>query len=80
MKILIVHTFYRERGGEDTMVLGKMALLKDASFEVELLAFQNPSHLLSAIVVLFFAIFNVSSFFKTIKAINNLVAFLFFFV
>ena len=71
MKILIVHTFYRERGGEDTMVLGKMALLQDASFEVELLAFQNPSYFLSAIVVLFFAVFNVYSFFKTIKAIRK---------
>jgi glycosyltransferase involved in cell wall biosynthesis len=71
MKILIIHSFYREKGGEDNMVLGKIALLKDASFEVELLAFQNPSHVLSALVVLFFAVFNVSSFFKTIKTIRK---------
>ena len=71
MKILLIHSFYREKGGEDNMVLGKLALLKDANFEVELLAFQNPSQSLSAIVVLFFALFNVASFLKTIKTIRT---------
>lgn len=71
MKILIIHSFYRETGGEDNMVLGKIALLQDAGFIVELLAFQNPTQFLSAIVDLFFLLFNVASFIKTINKISK---------
>ncbi len=71
MKILIIHSFYREKGGEDNLVFTEMALLKDVGFEVELLAFQNPTHFLSTIAALFFLFFNASSFFKTIKRIRT---------
>ena len=71
MKVLIIHSFYRETGGEDNMVLGKIALLKNAGFNVELLAFKNPTQVLNAIVDLFFLLFNVSSFLKTVKKIRK---------
>ena len=53
------------------MVLGKIALLKDAGFNVELLAFQNPTQFLNAVVDLFFLLFNVASLVKTIKKIRE---------
>ncbi|MDX2072289.1 MAG: glycosyltransferase family 4 protein [Haliscomenobacter sp.] len=71
MKILIIHSFYRETGGEDNMVLEKIALLKAAGFDVELLGFQNPTKFLDSIVDLFFLLFNVSSFIKTLKKIRG---------
>ncbi|HOY18054.1 MAG TPA: glycosyltransferase family 4 protein [Haliscomenobacter sp.] len=71
MKILFMHTFYRDRGGEEVLVETEMALLEEAGFEVELLAFRNPTNFLDTIFSLLFLPFNVLSFFKTINKISS---------
>lgn len=71
MKILIIHTFYRDKGGEDAVIIAEMALLKQAGLEVELLSFQNPQQRLSAFLTLLLSPFNVFSFIKTIHKIRS---------
>jgi glycosyltransferase involved in cell wall biosynthesis len=71
MKILFIHTFYRDQGGEEVLVATEMALLKEAGFEVELLAFRNPTSLVSTLLTLFALPFNVFSFLKTIRKIRS---------
>jgi glycosyltransferase involved in cell wall biosynthesis len=41
MKILLIHTYYRLPGGEDTVLQNEIELLKGLGHEVELLAFDN---------------------------------------
>jgi glycosyltransferase involved in cell wall biosynthesis len=43
VRILHVHTRYRERGGEDTVVAAERSLLERAGHEVLALDFENPS-------------------------------------
>jgi glycosyltransferase involved in cell wall biosynthesis len=71
MKILIIHTFYRFKGGEDNLVLDEMALLQGAGFTVELLQFKNRSHFFSALFPVFFLPFNLYSFITTIIKIRK---------
>jgi glycosyltransferase involved in cell wall biosynthesis len=71
MKILIVHTFYRDKGGEDAVMLAEMSLLQEAGMEVELLSFQNPGNAIHAVFSLLLSPFNVFSFIKTILKIRS---------
>ena len=71
MKILIVHTFYRDKGGEDAVIAAEMSLLQEAGMEVELLSFQNPGNAIRAIFSLLLSPFNVFSFSKTILKIRS---------
>jgi glycosyltransferase involved in cell wall biosynthesis len=71
MKIAFIHTYYREKGGEDAVVFNEMSLLKNAGHTVELLKFENPSSSLKAIFNLLLMPFNVFSFFKTLKHLRR---------
>lgn len=71
MKILMIHTFYRDKGGEDGVIMAEMALLKEAGMEVELLSFQNPSNAIAAIFTLLMSPFNVFSFSRTLNKIRS---------
>ena len=70
MKILFIHTFYREKGGEDNVVTTEMSYLQDAGFDVELLNFQNPASSVVAVFSFLFLLFNVMSFVKTIRKLS----------
>jgi glycosyltransferase involved in cell wall biosynthesis len=52
VKVLHVHTRYRERGGEDSVVEAERTLLEHSGFEVESLDFQNPSRPLASLSAL----------------------------
>ena len=43
MRILIVHNYYSQAGGEDSVVANEMALLRQAGHEVALLRFDNKA-------------------------------------
>ncbi len=62
MKILIIHTCYKLRGGEDSVVENETALLRSQGHEVELLQFSNAGSDLLKLVQL---PFNYSSYKKT---------------
>jgi glycosyltransferase involved in cell wall biosynthesis len=70
MKILIIHTYYREKGGEDNVVATEAALLREAGHKVDLLCFQNPHQTIQAIFALFWALFNPFSYQKTLQKIS----------
>ncbi len=71
MKILIIHTFYRSKGGEDNLVFDEMALLQEEGFTVELLSFKNSYSLFGAFFPFFFLPFNLCSFIATINKIRK---------
>jgi glycosyltransferase involved in cell wall biosynthesis len=71
MKILILHTFYRYPGGEESIVANEIALLKTDGHEVELFGFYNSSHSISEIVSLLFAPFNLFSMAGVVKKIRS---------
>lgn len=58
MRILQVHTRYRERGGEDAVVEGERDLLRMAGHDVDLLEFHNPASRVDAATSLFRAPWN----------------------
>jgi hypothetical protein len=41
MKILVVHTYYKLKGGEDSVVANEIKLLRAAGMEVEQLSFNT---------------------------------------
>lgn len=71
MKILFIHTYYRYRGGEEVLVETEMSILKNAGFEVELLAFRNPAGFLASTFLMFMLPFNFISFIKTKNKIRK---------
>ncbi|RYE12830.1 MAG: hypothetical protein EOP45_22225 [Sphingobacteriaceae bacterium] len=46
MKILVIHTSYKYRGGEDTVVAEEIKLMQQAGIQVELLKFNNDENAL----------------------------------
>lgn len=52
MRVLHVHTRYRQRGGEDTVVELERSLLRRSGFELEELDFHNPSSTLATVAAL----------------------------
>lgn len=62
MKVLIIHTSYKYKGGEDTVVTEEIKLLQSAGIEVELLEFNNYKNALLKLIQL---PFNFKSYFKT---------------
>ncbi|MET1054829.1 MAG: glycosyltransferase family 4 protein [Pedobacter sp.] len=50
MKILVVHTYYKLKGGEDSVVANEIKLLRAAGMEVEQLSFSNSGSTLSKLV------------------------------
>jgi len=68
MRILIIHTGYKIRGGEDSVVDNEMDLLKSAGHEVDILSFTNSGFSLLKLLQL---PFNYFSYNRTKKAINS---------
>ena len=59
-KILVVHTKYKIKGGEDSNIWNEIEFLKK-NFEVELLFFDNSSKLNIFDIISFFTISNFKS-------------------
>jgi len=68
MKILFIHTYYIQRGGEDTVYEGELRLMQEAGIETQSLLFNNQKY--AAIKFLFF-FFNPFSFWRTIRTIRR---------
>ncbi len=66
MKVLIIHTSYQYRGGEDTVVAEEIKLLRSEGVEVKLLEFNNYKY---AFVKLLNLPFNLQSYYTTKKTI-----------
>lgn len=62
MKILVIHTTYKYRGGEDTVVAEEIKLLQQAGLQVELLSFNNDE---GALLKLLQLPFNIQSYYIT---------------
>ncbi|NND33084.1 MAG: glycosyltransferase family 4 protein [Saprospiraceae bacterium] len=71
MKILLIHTEYKDRGGEETLVDTEMQLLKSAGHEVDLLRFRNAPTALKGVFQFIFLPFNLHSFLRTRKKIHD---------
>lgn len=67
MKVLVIHTSYQYKGGEDTVVAEEISLLQSAGVEVELLEFNNHKNALLKLLTL---PFNFQSYLKTKKSIK----------
>lgn len=68
MRVLIIHTTYKYQGGEDSVVLNEMSLLKSKGVEVDLLQFNNDENTLLKVLQM---PFNLSSYFATISKIRQ---------
>jgi glycosyltransferase involved in cell wall biosynthesis len=62
MKVLIIHTFYKQKGGEDQVVANEMDLLRANGTETALLQFSNEGGTLLKLLQIGF---NISSYQKT---------------
>ena len=67
MKVLIIHTCYKLRGGEDSVVENETAVLRSCGHEVKLLQFSNTG---SSLLKLLQLPFNYASYKKTRAAIQ----------
>lgn len=67
MKVLVIHTFYKERGGEDSVVHNEVTLLKAEGMTVSLLTFSNTGNTLVKLLQL---PFNRRSYLKTKQYID----------
>lgn len=68
MKVLVIHTLYKNRGGEDSVVDNEIALLRAEGVTVSLLTFNNAG---STLLKLLQLPFNYSSYLKTKKHIKS---------
>ncbi len=68
MKVLVIHTAYKLRGGEDTVVQNEIELLMSAGHKIELLQFSNSGGTLFKLLQL---PFNLSSYNATKQKIKD---------
>ncbi|CAM4360335.1 Glycosyltransferase involved in cell wall bisynthesis [Pedobacter westerhofensis] len=68
MRVLVVHTYYKLKGGEDSVVANEIALLRGAGAEVEQLTFSNSG---STLLKLLQVPFNYGSYRKTLRKIRE---------
>jgi glycosyltransferase involved in cell wall biosynthesis len=68
MRILIVHTLYKVKGGEDSVVYNEAELLRSAGHEVSLLIFSNSKNTLLKVLQM---PFNLSSYREALQKINQ---------
>ncbi|MDQ2751575.1 MAG: glycosyltransferase [Bacteroidota bacterium] len=68
MKVLFIHTKYKEYGGEDSVVKNEIQLLQQNGCEVKALYFDNSRH---SFLQLMMMPFNPFSYVKTIREINR---------
>lgn len=72
--ILVIHNFYRNKGGEDTVVAHEVSALKQAGAEVHELYFQNPhaGNSYSRLMRFFFGIFfNLSAYWRVFRKVKQ---------
>ncbi|RYY06958.1 MAG: glycosyltransferase, partial [Sphingobacteriaceae bacterium] len=67
MKVLVIHTGYQYKGGEDTVVAEEIKLLQAAGVTVKLVEFNNHQNVLWKLLTL---PFNLQSYIKTKKTIT----------
>jgi glycosyltransferase involved in cell wall biosynthesis len=68
LRVLVIHTTYRFKGGEDSVVFNEIKLLKSEGVQVELLQFSNEGGTIFKVLQL---PFNYSAFNKTKQKINS---------
>lgn len=68
MKVLYIHTYYIQRGGEDAVYEEELRLMRESGWETESLLFSNRRY---AALKFFFFFFNPVSFLKTCTAIRR---------
>lgn len=68
MKVLLVHTRYQLKGGEDTVVQNELDLLVSSGIETKLLEFSNTGNAALKLVQL---PFNLPAYFTTLKTIRR---------
>ncbi|UKT62404.1 glycosyltransferase [Pedobacter mucosus] len=68
MKVLVVHTYYKQRGGEDSVVENEIELLKSNNITVELLSFFNQGNTFLKFLQ---SPFNYQSYNITLKKLNE---------
>ncbi len=67
MKILLIHTYYKQTGGEDAVYKNEKSILIKSGAEVQSILFNNQKF---AFIKFVFSIFNPFSFFRVIKTIR----------
>lgn len=67
MRILIVHTYYKLKGGEDSVVTNEIKLLRSNGISVDQLIFNNSG---STLLKLLQLPFNIGSYRKTLKKVK----------
>ncbi len=68
MKVLLIHTCYTERGGEDAVFESENSLLAYKNVEVETLLFNNDRYVLMNLLL---APFNIVSYYRVIEKIKQ---------
>lgn len=68
MKLLYIHTYYKQRGGEDTVFENETQLMREAGVKVECLLFYNQRFTALKFLLFFF---NPLSFIRTWRAISR---------
>ncbi len=68
MRVLFIHTAYKFRGGEDTVVEEEIDLLRSHAVTVDLVSFSNEGNVAANLLQL---PFNIQSYKKTIRKINE---------
>lgn len=68
MKVLFIHTGYKFKGGEDSVVVNEINLLKSKGYRVELLEFTNKGN---SLLKFLFHPFNLFSYWKTRKKLKK---------
>lgn len=68
MRILVVHTYYKLKGGEDSVVANEIELLRSAGMEVGQLSFTNSG---STLLKLVQVPFNYGSYHRTVRKLRE---------
>jgi glycosyltransferase involved in cell wall biosynthesis len=68
MKVLFIHTYYLQRGGEDIVYENEKSLMTEGGWEVESVLFNNRKYAVIKFILLFF---NPFSFIRVCRAIDR---------
>jgi glycosyltransferase involved in cell wall biosynthesis len=71
MKVLIIHTKYKVKGGEEVIVENESALLKERGIKVETLFFENKEGIINSTFQFLQLPFNVGSYYKVLNKIKS---------
>jgi glycosyltransferase involved in cell wall biosynthesis len=68
MRVLVIHTYYKLKGGEDSVVANEIELLRSQGLKVEQLSFSNSG---STLLKLIQVPFNYGSYRKTVRKVHE---------